>query len=82
MATKSVAVNAAPEQVHLWYRDIRSDKTYSLSLSQCESGWIVLAQFGRRRNATQQADIKAENVGYEKAKGIFDRVLRARKQRL
>lgn len=64
-----------PESANLAYKDIRSDKTYALSLSQCETGWTVMAQFGRR-GSTQQVDVKVERSEYEPAKKIYDRVLR------
>ena len=62
------------ETANLWFKDIRSDKTYSLSLSQCETGWTVMATFGRR-GSTQQADTKVERADYDAAKKIYDRVL-------
>jgi hypothetical protein len=70
----AVAVDAQPESASLWFKDIRSDKTYILSLSQCETGWTVTASYGRR-GLTQVTENKVERVEYVVAKRLYDKVL-------
>lgn len=67
--------NYQEEKAALYYKDIRSDKVYNLHLQQCETGWSVLASWGRR-GTTLQADAKVERAEYEAAKKIYDSVLR------
>lgn len=75
--TETTAVNAQPETASLWYKDVRSDKVYNLTLSQCETGWTVEAQYGRR-GSTLVADTKIERAEYKTAKRIFDQTLRGK----
>lgn len=63
------------ESASLYFQSGNSDKVYFLNLQQCETGWAVLVQWGRR-GSTLQADTKIERVPYEDAKPIYDRVLR------
>lgn len=64
-----------PESAHLFYREGSSDKVYNILLQQCETGWSVIASWGRC-GSTLQTDAKAERETYEKAKGLFDSVLK------
>lgn len=75
----STAIQAAviPEEAHLFFREGNSDKVYSLALAQCETGWTVLASWGRR-NSTLTTDVKIERAEYESAKKIYDATLRAK----
>lgn len=75
-AVKEISFTEAafPQTVHLEYRVPPSDKVYTLALQQCETGWSVYAQWGRR-GSVPQADYKCERETFELAKGIYDRVL-------
>jgi bifunctional non-homologous end joining protein LigD len=73
MATQAVT-SYQPEQADLFYCEGRSDKTYSIQLSESEAGWAVTVQYGRRGSA-QQADTKIERAEYEAAKRIYDKTL-------
>jgi len=67
--------NVIPEEAHLFYKQGSSDKVYSLCMAQCETGWTVLATWGRR-GSTLSVEAKIERAEYEAAKKIYDRVLR------
>lgn len=63
------------EKANLKFQQDGSDKVYVIALQQCETGWSVYAQWGRR-GSTLQSDYKIERAEYDAAKKVYDRVLR------
>lgn len=66
------------EQVALYYKEGGSDKVYQAQLVQNEQGWGVNFQYGRRGSALTTGS-KCSIESYEKAKGIFDKLVRDKK---
>ena len=64
-----------PERTELYFRQGSSDKLYHLQLENVDERWSVQAQWGRRGSALQR-DVKANEVSYDEAKRVYDRVLR------
>jgi len=64
------------ENVTLYYREGASDKTYQASLEQKNGGFVVNFAFGRRGATLQTGTKTASPVPYEKAKAIFDTLVR------
>lgn len=64
------------ENVTLYYREGASDKTYQASLAQKNGGWIVNFAFGRRGATLQTGTKTTAPVPYEKAKAIYDKLIR------
>ena len=63
------------ERTELYFQQGSSDKVYHLQLESVGDKWTVKAQWGRR-GATLQSDVKANDVSYEEAKRVYDRVFR------
>lgn len=70
-----ITTTFSEEHIDLAYREGSSDKVYNIDLSQCENGWSVTAQRGRR-SSTLITERKALNVDYQQAKTIYDRLVR------
>ena len=75
--TTIAVTNVIPEEAHLEFRQGPSDKVYHLALAQCETGWCVIAAWGRR-GSTLSTDAKVERTDYEAAKKLYDATLRAK----
>jgi len=73
----STQIAVLAESASLWYKDIRSDKTYSISLVDCDTGWTVTVSYGRR-GSTQVTENKIERGSYDDAKRIYDQTLRSK----
>lgn len=67
------------EKISLYYREGRSDKVYHVQLEQCEDGFVVNFQFGRRHSTLQSGTKTAAPVSYEKAKKTYDRLVAEKK---
>lgn len=63
------------EQVELAYQEGSSDKVYLLDLGKNDSGWFVLAQYGRRGSSLRTED-KGTGLGYQEAKDAYEKVLK------
>ena len=75
--TTTAVVNALAEEAQLEFKQGASDKVYHLTIGQCETGWFVMAAWGRR-NSTLSTDVKVERTDYEAAKKLYDATLRAK----
>jgi bifunctional non-homologous end joining protein LigD len=72
-------LQASPEQpkpasIRLSYQEGSSDKVYNVVLQQCETGWSVIASWGRRGSTLTTAQ-KAQREPFEVAKTVYDRIV-------
>jgi bifunctional non-homologous end joining protein LigD len=63
------------ERAELFFQQGSSGKVYHLQLESNDERWTVQAQWGRRGSGLQ-SDVKVSAAGYEKAKRVYDRILR------
>lgn len=63
------------ESVSLQFKQGGSDKVYGAQLVQLAGAWTVLAQWGRSGSSLQSVE-KVSGVAYDKAKGVFDRLVK------
>lgn len=64
------------ENVTLYYREGKSDKVYQASLESKDGGFVVNFAFGRRGATLQTGTKTTSPVPYEKAKAIYDKIVR------
>ena len=64
------------EHAHLFYREGSSDKVYQAHLIKEGPGFVVRFEYGRRGQTLQTGAKTASPVPYEKAKTIFDKLVR------
>ncbi len=79
MNTLSLRPHAAPQTVHLHYREGNSDKVYQVQLEPKDDGFVVLVAYGRRGSALQTGTKTSSPVAYEEALAIFNRLVREKK---
>jgi len=60
----------------LYFSDGRSDKQYTLSISQAPGGYNVVAAYGRRGSTLQTQNKTPKPVSLEAAEALFDAILR------
>lgn len=64
------------ESITLYYREAASDKVYSVILEEKDGGFVVNFAFGRRGSTMQTGTKTNSPVPFEKAKAIFDKLVR------
>lgn len=69
------------EKIKLFYREGRSDKVYQVQLEECDGGFVVNFQFGRRGSTLRSGTKTSSPVPYEKAKTMCDRLVTEKKAR-
>src|SRR4051794_8129298 len=66
----------SPQRVTLYYRDGSSDKVYTAAIEPRGDGYVVTFAFGRRGAALQAGTKTTSPVTLEKAKTIYDKLVR------
>jgi bifunctional non-homologous end joining protein LigD len=69
------------EHAHLFYREGSSDKVYQAHLVKEGSGFVVRFEFGRRGQTLQTGAKTASPVPYDKAKAIYDKLVKEKSQK-
>jgi bifunctional non-homologous end joining protein LigD len=64
------------ESVTLYYREGTSDKIYSAGMEEKDGGFVVNFAYGRRGSTMQTGTKTAAPVPFEKAKNIYDKLIR------
>ena len=69
------------ESVHLHFKQGSSDKVYNVELIHASDGWLVNFSFGRRGSALKAGSKTPSSVEYDKAKNIYDKLVRSKTSR-
>jgi bifunctional non-homologous end joining protein LigD len=73
--TQTTEVTPQAQNISLFYREGSSDKVYLASLEEKSGGWVVNFSFGRRGSTLQSGTKTSSPVPFDKAKGIYDKIV-------
>ena len=69
------------KMTELFFTDGKSDKTYKVTLSNQEQGWVVNYEYGKRGAKLKSATQTVSPVNYEDAEKIYVSLIKAKKSK-